>query len=284
MTTFQDKQPQSRRALRQEERAERPLADDIDTPTDAETPRVSGRPTGRRARSNFADGLIEVSGADSQESTPLNLPGASGATEPISHPAETTASTAETTSSETTGSETTGSEAAPAWAGPSFGFRSAGFDGSSIPPLAEPDEPSDRADSEKPHAAESDASPLEDIMAATPADDSSVARAFPFAAQVEATSDDDGNQTFLISDFAPDAAHDESAGDDAAPADAEPTDADVQSAGSDTAGRDVAADSTIPVGEPILVAAYYHAASDRPENEGVIAEATRLALTALGRA
>ena len=249
MTTFQDKQPQSRRALRQEERAERPLADDIDTPTDAETPRVSGRPTGRRARSNFADGLIEVSGADSQESTPLNLPGASGATEPISHPAETTASTAETTSSETTGSETTGSEAAPAWAGPSFGFRSAGFDGSSIPPLAEPDEPSDRADSEQPHAAESDASPLEDIMAATPADDSSVARAFPFAAQVEATSDDDGNQTFLISDFAPDAAHDESAGDDAAPADAEPTDADVQSAGSDTA-----ADSTIPVGEPIPVA------------------------------
>lgn len=39
-----------------------------------------------------------------------------------------------------------------------------------------------------------------------------------------------------------------------------------------------------PSGAPIIVAAYYHAASDRPENEGVIAEATRLALTALGRA
>ena len=39
-----------------------------------------------------------------------------------------------------------------------------------------------------------------------------------------------------------------------------------------------------PLGEPVIVAAYYHAASDRPANEGVIAEATRLALTALGRA
>ncbi|WP_428152085.1 class A beta-lactamase [Brevundimonas sp.] len=39
-----------------------------------------------------------------------------------------------------------------------------------------------------------------------------------------------------------------------------------------------------PSGEPVIVAAYYHAASDRPENEGVIAEATRLALSALGRA
>ena len=29
MTTFQDKQPQSRRALRQEERAERPLTEDL---------------------------------------------------------------------------------------------------------------------------------------------------------------------------------------------------------------------------------------------------------------
>ena len=38
------------------------------------------------------------------------------------------------------------------------------------------------------------------------------------------------------------------------------------------------------LGAPIIVAAYYHAASDRPENEGVIAEATRLALSALGRA
>lgn len=39
-----------------------------------------------------------------------------------------------------------------------------------------------------------------------------------------------------------------------------------------------------PSGEPILIAGYYHAASDRPENEAVIAGATRLALTALGRA
>ena len=39
-----------------------------------------------------------------------------------------------------------------------------------------------------------------------------------------------------------------------------------------------------PSGAPVIVAAYYHAASDRPDNEGVIAEATRLALTALGRA
>lgn len=39
-----------------------------------------------------------------------------------------------------------------------------------------------------------------------------------------------------------------------------------------------------PSGEPVVVAAYYHAPSDRPENEGVIAEATRQALTALGRA
>ena len=39
-----------------------------------------------------------------------------------------------------------------------------------------------------------------------------------------------------------------------------------------------------PSGEPVIVAAYYHAASDDPKNEGVIAEAVRMALTALGRA
>ncbi len=39
-----------------------------------------------------------------------------------------------------------------------------------------------------------------------------------------------------------------------------------------------------PSGEPVIVAAYYHAPSDRPQNEAVIAETTRLALTALGRA
>ncbi len=39
-----------------------------------------------------------------------------------------------------------------------------------------------------------------------------------------------------------------------------------------------------PTGEPIIVAAYYHAASDAPANEAVIAEATRRALAQLGRA
>ncbi len=39
-----------------------------------------------------------------------------------------------------------------------------------------------------------------------------------------------------------------------------------------------------PAGAPVIVAAYYHAASDKPENEAVIAEATRLALKRLGRA
>ncbi|MES2861496.1 MAG: class A beta-lactamase [Pseudomonadota bacterium] len=39
-----------------------------------------------------------------------------------------------------------------------------------------------------------------------------------------------------------------------------------------------------PSGEPIVIAVYYHAATDDPKNEGVIAEATRLALTSLGRA
>ncbi len=39
-----------------------------------------------------------------------------------------------------------------------------------------------------------------------------------------------------------------------------------------------------PSGAPIVIAVYYHAATDDPKNEGVIAEATRLALTALGRA
>lgn len=37
-------------------------------------------------------------------------------------------------------------------------------------------------------------------------------------------------------------------------------------------------------GAPVIVAAYYHAPSDAPENEAVIAGATRLALAALGRA
>jgi beta-lactamase class A len=37
-------------------------------------------------------------------------------------------------------------------------------------------------------------------------------------------------------------------------------------------------------GAPVIVATYYHAASDNPKNEGVIAQATRLALAELGRA
>jgi len=237
MTTFQDKQPQSRRALRQEERAERPLTEDIDTPTDAETPRVSGRPTGRRARSN-ADGLIEVSGADSQETTTLHLPAAGNNDEAsASTPAETSGSAAETT---------------PAWSGPSFGFRSAGFDGSSIPPLAEPDD-AENANEADQVAAE----PLEDILAASPADDSSVARAFPFAAQVESTSDDDGHQTFLISDFAPSADHD-SAVAEPAPADAdaeagEPEAVEPEAIEPEAIEPEAAAPDAVPVGEPISV-------------------------------
>lgn len=39
-----------------------------------------------------------------------------------------------------------------------------------------------------------------------------------------------------------------------------------------------------PSGAPVIVAAYYHAASDDPKNEAVIAETTRLALAELGRA
>ena len=38
-----------------------------------------------------------------------------------------------------------------------------------------------------------------------------------------------------------------------------------------------------PSGAPVLVAAYYHAISDDPKNEAVIAEATRMALAELGR-
>lgn len=37
-----------------------------------------------------------------------------------------------------------------------------------------------------------------------------------------------------------------------------------------------------PAGAPVVLAAYYHAAKDDPSNEGVIAEATRLALKAFG--
>ena len=39
-----------------------------------------------------------------------------------------------------------------------------------------------------------------------------------------------------------------------------------------------------PAGAPVIVAGYYHAASDDPKNEGVIAQAVRTALTALGHA
>jgi len=39
-----------------------------------------------------------------------------------------------------------------------------------------------------------------------------------------------------------------------------------------------------PSGAPVIPAAYYHAASDDPKNEAVIAEATRIALTTFGRA
>ena len=38
-----------------------------------------------------------------------------------------------------------------------------------------------------------------------------------------------------------------------------------------------------PSGAPVIVAAYYHAVSDDPKNEAVIAEATRMALAELGR-
>lgn len=38
-----------------------------------------------------------------------------------------------------------------------------------------------------------------------------------------------------------------------------------------------------PSGAPVIVAAYYHAATDDPKNEAVIAQATRLALEAFGR-
>jgi len=37
-----------------------------------------------------------------------------------------------------------------------------------------------------------------------------------------------------------------------------------------------------PSGAPIILAVYYHGPSDRPENEAVIAEATRIALKAMG--
>jgi beta-lactamase class A len=39
-----------------------------------------------------------------------------------------------------------------------------------------------------------------------------------------------------------------------------------------------------PSGEPVILAVYYHAASDDPKNEAVIAEATRMTLAQLGRA
>ncbi len=39
-----------------------------------------------------------------------------------------------------------------------------------------------------------------------------------------------------------------------------------------------------PSGAPIVLAVYYHAATDDPKNEGVIAQATRIVLTTLGRA
>ncbi len=39
-----------------------------------------------------------------------------------------------------------------------------------------------------------------------------------------------------------------------------------------------------PSGAPIVIAVYYHAATDDPKNEGVIAEATRIVLNTLGRA
>jgi len=39
-----------------------------------------------------------------------------------------------------------------------------------------------------------------------------------------------------------------------------------------------------PSGAPVVLAAYYHAVTDDPKNEAVIAEATRIALTTFGRA
>jgi hypothetical protein len=256
MTTFQDKQPQSRRALRQEERAERPLTEDVDAPGDSETPRVSGRPTGRRARSNFADGLIEVSGS----STDDRLAFESSISLPVPAEAEVgTVDSAPETPAETTGDVPveSPSDDAPVWAGPSFGFRAPDFDASVRPPLTD-DDSADSAAADAPAAAEADDAPIDEILASTPAaDDSSVARAFPFASQVEATSDDAGHQTFELSEFAPELAHTDEpdASADVAPADEAPADetpADETPA-DETPASVAQVDEATPVGEPIVV-------------------------------
>lgn len=116
MTTFQDQPPQSRRALRQEQRDERSRAEEIDDSAEAQR----SAPSGRRARAASPDPLVEVPPAES-------------------------GSAAEETGASADSSETD----------------------------------------------------------APVVSDSAVPKAFPFAEQVEATSDDEGHQGFRLRDFSP---------------------------------------------------------------------------------
>ena len=127
MTTFQDQPPQSRRALRQEQREERSRAEEIDDSAEAQR----SAPSGRRARAAAPDGLVEIPAAD---------PAAETATPATSEPATVEPASAEA----------------------------------------------------------HDAEPETPVVS-----DSAVAKSFPFAEQVEATSDDAGHPGFRLRDFSP---------------------------------------------------------------------------------
>jgi hypothetical protein len=147
MTTFQDQPPQSRRALRQEQRDERSRAEEIDDSAEAQR----SAPSGRRARAAAPDGLVEV-------------PTAEGAT-----PAEQAEPTvAEPVTAETATVEPSHVEAA------------------------------------EPVADDTDGAETPADAAETPVvSDSAIPKSFPFAEQVEATSDDAGHPGFRLRDFSP---------------------------------------------------------------------------------
>jgi hypothetical protein len=188
MTTFQDQPPQSRRALREQLLSDRSRSDAIDDAAEADRPAPSGR---RAQRPEAPATLVEVpldrESEGDQPAAEVDAPTAAerpaADEQPVHEP----------------------SVATP-WA----------------EATAEPVAHDDSVHGESAHdvAAHDDTAHHDHAETALPVVDSAVATPFPFADQVEATSDDAGQPGFVLRDFSPElnaARADVESGDDATP-------------------------------------------------------------------
>ena len=166
MTTHQDQPPLSRRALRQE----RSRAEEIDDSAEADR-----APSGRRARAANPEGLVEVTNAEQ-----ASVVEQSSLQSPNHEPANVGPRDADSTTDEAANADSTTDEAASP---ESIG--------------AEPTTSESTASEEAhtPEAPDAEATPV--------LTDSAIPKAFPFAGQVEATSDEAGHPGFRLRDFSP---------------------------------------------------------------------------------